>query len=533
MTYPLIVGIESCICLLMVILFLRYKYKVQAKTDKLQTINVQIEEDKVRLSAIQTDFEKYTKDVNQIEKEIESNEKSIKVSVEKRKHSTLRKSHVEAELQSFVKQVAKARVELDKAEEKFNEVNNNTLALQELSESAKQVKDELAYSSDQLALIKNEIHSKEEERERFSTKLDELMSRVDLYSRLDEYVACGHFEEPEYLFKTSVRFAEEIKRVRQKQKQSIKDKTAIKYPRYISITGDQKADQKILNGQIALMLEAFNIDCDYLIGKVGPSTFPRTLEQIDKLSTKLEKSAATLHCGFNTDYIKLKYDECTLQYQHSLKKQEEQEEQRLIKEQMREEVKAQKEYDRAIAVTDKEEQMYRKMLERARASLEKATEDERIIAEQRIEDLEHQLAEAVVQGERAKSLAEQTRRGHVYIISNVGSFGEGICKIGLTRRLDPLDRVKELGDASVPFKFDIHAIIHAEDAPALEASLHRKFKDKRVNAVNRRKEFFHADLFEVKKAVEEITGQDIDFKMTALADEYYESRRFQPETVVH
>lgn len=517
MNYPLIIGIESCVCLLLIILFFKYRYNVQKKLVKYHTINEQIEENEARLSAMRTDLAKSTKKISNLKEESELNEVSVRTSAEERKRVT-------TELQNLLKQ-------LDETKEEFKKINNETLALQKLNANADQLENELRSSSERLASVKTEILGLEEERTKSYAKSQELMSRVDLYSRLEEFVSCGHFEEPAYLYETSARFAEEIKRVRQKQKQHIKDRTAVTYPTSILITSDKKTDQKILNGQVKLMLTSFNIDCDYLISKVKPSTFARTLEQIEKLSTKLEESAASLHCGFNTEYVKLKYEECKLQYQHTLKKQEEQEEQHLIKERMREEVKAQKEYERAIAEAEKEERMYRKMLERAKQSLEKATEDDRIITQQRIEDLEQQLAEAVAKGERVKSLAEQTRRGHVYIISNVGSFGKGMCKIGLTRRLEPLDRVKELGDASVPFRFDVHAIIHAEDAPALEASLHRKFKDRRVNAVNFRKEFFHADLSEVKKAVEEIAGLDVDFKMTALADEYYESRRLQSEII--
>ena len=145
--------------------------------------------------------------------------------------------------------------------------------------------------------------------------------------------------------------------------------------------------------------------------------------------------------------------------------------------------------------------------------------------EQRIAILEQQLAEAEAKEERAKSMAEQTRKGHVYVISNIGSFGEDVYKIGLTRRLEPMDRVKELGDASVPFPFDVHAMIYTDDAPALETALHREFHSQRVNAVNIRKEFFSVDLEEIKDAVEKIAGVDAEFKMTALAEDYYESLR--------
>jgi hypothetical protein len=136
-----------------------------------------------------------------------------------------------------------------------------------------------------------------------------------------------------------------------------------------------------------------------------------------------------------------------------------------------------------------------------------------------IEELQRRLTEAQANKERALSRAQMTRSGHVYIISNVGSFGEHVYKIGMTRRLDPMDRVRELGDASVPFQFDVHAIIYAEDAPALEASLHRLFAKRRVNRVNERKEFFKATIDEIAQAVVEHHGQ-IEIVKDAEAAEY-------------
>ncbi|WP_076543082.1 DUF4041 domain-containing protein [Shewanella sp. UCD-KL21] len=355
----------------------------------------------------------------------------------------------------------------------------------------------------------------------------ELMAMLDLYSRLDEYTSFGHFEMPDYLYETSIRFAEEIKDVRLQQKEMIKGKDAVTYPEVTVISKDKAFNRKILDGQVKLMLTAFNTECDFLIGKVSPSSFGRTLERIEKLANTLEKSAATLECGFNINYVELKFEECKLQYQYTLKKQEEIAEQNLIKERIREEQRAIKEYERAIAESEKEEKIYRNMLEKAREELMGASESERFIAEQRIAELERQLLEAETRGERAKSMAEQTRKGYVYVISNIGSFGEDVYKIGLTRRLEPMDRVKELGGASVPFTFDVHAMIYAEDAPALEAALHREFTSQRVNAVNLRKEFFQVDLNSIKEAVDNLSGMDTEFKMTALAEDYYESLRLQ------
>ena len=145
----------------------------------------------------------------------------------------------------------------------------------------------------------------------------------------------------------------------------------------------------------------------------------------------------------------------------------------------------------------------------------------------RIQQLEEELAEARAKAQRAISMAQQTKKGYVYVISNIGSFGENVYKIGLTRRLDPRERVRELGDASVPFSFDIHALIASENAPALETALHKAFDRQRVNAVNLRKEFFRVSLDDIRKKAEELTGRKSDFVMTILAEEYYQTKRMQ------
>ena len=150
------------------------------------------------------------------------------------------------------------------------------------------------------------------------------------------------------------------------------------------------------------------------------------------------------------------------------------------------------------------------------------SEAERATHALQLEKLQKELEEAKAASERARSRAQETRQGHVYIISNIGSFGSEMLKIGMTRRLDPLDRVRELGDASVPFNFDVHALIECDDAPALENQLHKRFETKRVNKINVRKEFFKVNLDDIENAL-------IDMKIEALlnkvpsADEYYQS----------
>lgn len=139
------------------------------------------------------------------------------------------------------------------------------------------------------------------------------------------------------------------------------------------------------------------------------------------------------------------------------------------------------------------------------------------------------MAEVRASKERALSMAEQTKRGYVYVISNLGSFGENIYKIGLTRRLDPMDRVRELGDASVPFPFDVHAMIFSEDAPKLEATLHQRFSDKRVNMINNRKEFFNVSLKEIADVVAEYNAT-IEFTLLAEASDYRQTLAIKENT---
>jgi len=208
----------------------------------------------------------------------------------------------------------------------------------------------------------------------------------------------------------------------------------------------------------------------------------------------------------------------------------EREEQRQTREEAREEARAERERDRALREAAKEEQMLQKAIEQARQQFEQASDDQKAMYEVRLREMTEKLNEAEERKARATSMAQQTTKGHVYIISNIGSFGEEMYKIGLTRRWDPYDRVRELGDASVPFEFDVHAMILAEDAPALEEKLHKCFVLSQVNKVNHRKEFFRVALREIREQVEHLEQADelgltgVKWTMTAEAKEYYESQ---------
>ena len=255
--------------------------------------------------------------------------------------------------------IALVQEELDLGTQALSKVKEETYELQELKKNESKLSENVRQHTALIIRFKDEEANLVSKIETLKNEKNELMGVLDLYSRLDEYTSIGHFEMPDYLYETSARFSEEIKDIRVQQKEMIKLKKAIQYPASVVVVNDKTLNRKILDGQVKLMLIAFNTECDFLIGKVSPSSFSRTLERIESLANTLEKSAATLKCGFNLDYVELKFEECKLQYQYTLKKQEEVDEQKLIKEQIREEQRAIKEYERAIAEAEKEERMYR------------------------------------------------------------------------------------------------------------------------------------------------------------------------------
>jgi hypothetical protein len=261
-----------------------------------------------------------------------------------------------------------------------------------------------------------------------------------------------------------------------------------------------------------------------------PSTYPTAKQRV---RTAAERVRAE---GF--DLPKADEDQALAdlhaQFERAVRAAVEREEQARLREQMREEQKRQQETEEALDKAERERMVIEAALQKALAQRalaeQKALADQKAIADEEIErrsaeveQLRAQLAEAEAQKERAISEAQKTKMGHVYVISNLGSFGHGMFKIGMTRRLDPMDRVWELGDASVPFPFDVHMMIKCEDAPTLENALHRSFHAKRVNRVNLRKEFFRVTIDEIVAAVRQHHGE-VEYTADAEALEYMNSQ---------
>ena len=241
--------------------------------------------------------------------------------------------------------------------------------------------------------------------------------------------------------------------------------------------------------------------------------------------SKLSKSISICENGcsvkYYIDYIRLKVEEIKLLYDLHTTREKKKEEQRLLKEQQREEAAAQREFERELKKAQKDQQKAEEALLLAKEKAEKEKENAEAFAkyQEQIASLQAALEEAQKRSERVMSMAQQTRQGWVYIISNIGSFGENVYKIGMTRRLDPMERVNELGDASVPFPFDVHAMIFSEDAPALETALHQAFENQKTNLVNGKKEFFNVPLYAIKDKVKEL-GYEVEFEEIPTAPQY-------------
>ncbi|HHA1952729.1 DUF4041 domain-containing protein [Enterobacter ludwigii] len=283
------------------------------------------------------------------------------------------------------------------------------------------------------------------------------------------------------------------------------------------------------NTAIKFVLDAFNGKVDSTLSKIKHNNYGKLSQEIKDAFQLVNYNGSAFRSAKITDiFLQARLNELKWGVAVNEIMLEEKEEQRRIKEQLREEEKARREYERAIKEAEKEEKTIQQAIDKATKELMLAGEEQRLALEQKLAELQIKFEEAEAKNQRAISMAQQTRSGHVYVISNIGSFGENVYKIGMTRRLEPLDRVRELGDASVPFAFDVHAMIYSDDAPSLENHLHKVFNEKQVNKVNSRKEFFNVGIKDIKSTV---ANMNIDAHWTMFADakEYRESLAIENE----
>ena len=328
---------------------------------------------------------------------------------------------------------------------------------------------------------------------------------------------------PHYDFMRADDYKARLLEIRARQKDAVRDGTAVSGSTAWAIDGDTKKGSKMVADMQKLLLRAFNAECDDVVEHVKYNNVEISERRITASREAISKLGAMMGISITSAYYGMKLDELHLAFEWQQKKQQEKEEQREARAELKEAQRLARELEEERRKLEKEQTHYQNALEKINAQLLQATGGEAAAIEEKKAHIEQQLDKIDTAFKEVDYREANQRAGYVYIISNIGAFGENVYKIGMTRRLDPSDRVDELGDASVPFKFDIHAMIFSDDAPKLEAALHNAFADRKLNFVNQRREFFNVTLDEIKKVVKENFDKSVEFIDTPPAEQYRES----------
>ncbi len=398
--------------------------------------------------------------------------------------------------------IKKEAYELEqKNDEKLNKLHDRERFILSKEETLSDLNKQITMLKNDIILLKKE---KEDLNDEINQKYDETLKNV--YSSL----IVSNIEET-----SSSEIKYKLSLLKLKEKEYIID-DAVSVPLILNKREKNNLKKK--------MLIPFDSEVKGLLNKLTISNIDSTREKIIKIFDKINNLFKNDNAELRKGLLEFKLQELELHYSYLVKITEEKEQQKAIKEQMIEEEKVRREIDREKKRIDKEQRQFNSEISKLIAYMQKANADvEKELYANKIQELEEKLKELEVIRENVLQRELNTRAGYVYVISNIGSFGEDIYKIGMTRRLEPMDRIKELSSASVPFEFDVHAMIFSEDAPSLETKLHNHFRKQEVNKINQRKEFFKVSLDEIEKVVLENYNGTVTFTKLAKAEQYRRS----------
>jgi hypothetical protein len=335
------------------------------------------------------------------------------------------------------------------------------------------------------------------------TKEEEILQEVGVYA----------YRHP---LSDSIAYKDQMRRMQdQIRAMTRKDGGAIEAATSWTVNGSAVEGRRMVRDFSKLMLRAYNAEADNMVRGLKPYKLATAIDRIEKVALTIERLGATMSIKISPNYHRLRIHELELSadYQEMLAREKERD--RAERERLREERKVEQEICREREKLDKERQHYVNAL----AALGSASDSEAA------DRLRAQLQKIDREMEDVDYRAANIKAGYVYVISNVGAFGDQVVKIGMTRRLDPLDRVKELSDASVPFNFDVHALFFSKDAVDIENQMHRRLADRRVNRVNQRREFFYATPLEARDHLKDLTGELLQFEEMPPAIEFHQSRQ--------
>ncbi len=379
--------------------------------------------------------------------------------------------------------------------------------------------------------LKTETAIKQKELNELDNKIatlnTEIKEKKKQIAYLDDELLVQEFGlyKPKFDFANALGYKESLTEIRNKQKILIKEKRAVTGNNEWRVNGSIIQGRKMINDIQKLSLRAFNQECDELIRKVKYTNFNASLDRLSKSSLEISKLGADMNVFIANEYIQSKKEELRLAFEYQVKKQEEKEAVKAAKAEQREQAKIQKELEERRRKVEKEQTHYQTAYEKLKAQIEQNPDNADLLQKQ--QEMEATLSDIDKALTDIDYRQANMRAGYVYIISNIGSFGKDIYKIGMTRRLEPQDRIDELGGASVPFNFDVHAMIFSDDAPSLETALHKAFEDKKVNMVNHRREFFHVTLDEIKEVIKKNFDKTVEFIDIPDAEQYRVSEKMR------
>ena len=386
------------------------------------------------------------------------------------------------------------------AEKRLRDINKEVKRSEAAAEKRlRDINKEVDKSEATLAGVKEKTVQQKEELRALGIRYDEGIKMLD--------VGWTDYDSPAG---SSVALKEQLDEVRAKIKEMIRTGAAVDASESFTFNNSKTKGRKFVRDMAKMMLRAYNAEAENCVltvkagnGNVARNRLERARDQIVKLGALID-----LQITFDYHRLRIKELELTLQYQNAKKAEKEAEREKRAR--LREQARAEKELRAERERLEKERQHYLNVLKAVEEAGD-STEAEKL--RQQLAKIEEGINDVVKR-------EANSRAGYVYVISNIGSFGERMVKIGMTRRLDPMDRVRELGDASVPFKFDVHALFFSDDAVSVETELHHRFADKRVNRINRRREFFYATPAEVREALKDIAGNLLEFTEEPEAEQY-------------
>lgn len=409
--------------------------------------------------------------------------------------------------------------------------------IEEIKNSAEKERNELMTSvlrraEETKENAQKELVKLEGQKDELLKKIRELEKKLSSSKTAVEHKSIAEAMTPyQYLMNgpVSSKIKAKLEKVKDKQKSLILKGKAYKITSFISWNNNLASGKAMQKRHAKFLLIAFNAEVDNLISNTSAKNFTSNAKKIEKWFDQVNKNGQDSCIMLSRDLLFLRLEEQRYVFEHKYKKEMELEEQRYMRETLREEAKVKREIEKFVIEREKEEKSYQKDLKQALLTIETASQEQIDKLTLHIEELKLKLSRATEEKERALSMAQLTRSGYVYIISNKGSFGQNVYKIGMTRRLEPLDRVRELSGASVPFYYDVHALIPSDDAPSLENKLHNKFAAKRVNKVNQRREFFRLSPEDIENALKEFVEEEVNIIHDVVSDQYEETLLIEEE----